>query len=128
MTKDRQTSVARQFAIDAAKLLADTRCHNINVLDMRGLSPVTDFMVLATGTSPRQMQTACDEVQELGEPRGFRSLSRSGDNGQWTCIDLVDVVVHVFSQEARMFYDLDNLWGDARKVMWEGDAKDAERR
>ena len=108
--------------------MADTRCHNIVVLDMRGLSPVTDFMVLATGTSPRQMQTACDEVQELGEPRGFRSLSRSGDNGHWTCIDLVDVVVHVFSQEARMYYDLDNLWGDARKVQWETDAQVAQQR
>jgi ribosome-associated protein len=127
LNQKKQTGIARQFAIDAARLLADTRCHNVVVLDMRGLSPVTDFMVLATGTSPRQMQTAGDEVQELGEPRGFRSLSRSGDNGHWTCMDLVDVVVHVFSQEARLYYDLDNLWGDARKIAWEADAKVAEQ-
>jgi ribosome-associated protein len=122
---EQQISAARQFALDAARLLADTRCHNVVVFDMRGLSPVTDFMVLATGTSPRQMQTACDEVQELGEPRGFRSLSRSGDNGHWSCIDLVDVVVHVFSQEARLFYDLDNLWGDARQIALEPDVQQA---
>jgi ribosome-associated protein len=89
------------------------------VLDARGLSPVTDYMILATGTSPRQMKTACEEVEELGEPRGYRPLSRSGDTGQWTCIDLVDVVVHVFSKEARSYYDLDSLWGDARKVQWQ---------
>lgn len=76
-------------------------------------------MVLATGTSVRQMQTACRDAEELGEERGFRALSRAGDNSQWTCIDLVDVVIHVFSQEARSYYDLDNLWGDARKTEWQ---------
>jgi ribosome-associated protein len=111
-------SQSRQFAMDAASLLASTRCHDVVLLDVTNLSPVTDYMIVATGTSPRQMQTACDEVQELGEPRGFRPLSRSGDNGNWTCIDLVDVVVHVFSQEARSYYDLENLWGDGRRVEW----------
>ena len=122
-SKMQQTDGARQFAIEAARLLADTRCQNVVVLDTRGLSPVTDFMLIATGTSPRQMQTACDEVEELGRPRGFRPHSRSGDNGQWTCIDLIDVVVHVFGQEARSYYDLENLWGDARRVVWEAPGK-----
>lgn len=112
-------TAARQFAIDAARLLANTRCHNIVILDVRGLSPVTDFMVLATGTSDRQMHTACRDAEELGEQRGFRAFSRAGDNSQWVCIDLVDVVIHVFSQEARSYYDLDNLWGDARKTEWQ---------
>ncbi|MDB5172922.1 MAG: rsfS [Phycisphaerales bacterium] len=93
------------------------------LLDVANLSPVTDYMILATGTSPRQMKTACDEVQELGDPRGFRPLSRAGDNGNWTCIDLVDVVVHVFSQEARSYYDLENLWGDGRRVEWKESSK-----
>lgn len=88
------------------------------LLDVSHLSPVTDFMILATGTSARQMQTACDDVEELGQPRGYRPLSRAGDSGNWTCIDMVDLVVHVFSPEARSYYDLDNLWGDGRKVEW----------
>src|SRR5204863_9165082 len=100
-------SEARQFAIDSARLLANTRCHNVVVLDVSGLSPVTDFLVLATGTSPIQMTTACNEVQELGEPRGFRPLTRAGDSGTWTCIDFVDVVIHVFNVESRAYYDLD---------------------
>ena len=62
---------ARQFAIDSARLLSDTRCHNIVVLEVAGLSPVTDFLILATGTSAIQMKTACEEIVELGEPRGF---------------------------------------------------------
>ena len=108
---------ARQFAIDSAKLLADTRCNHITVLDVSGISPITDFLVIATGTSLRQMKTACDEVEEMGAGRDFRPLSRAGDNGaQWTCVDFVDVVVHVFSQDARQFYDLEGMWGDAVRV------------
>jgi ribosome-associated protein len=111
---------AKQFAIDAARLLADTRCNHIVVLDVAGVSPVTDFLVIATGTSPRQMKTACEDVEEMAEPRNFRALSRAGDGGtNWNCIDFVDVVIHVFSQEARMFYDLDGLWGDGKQVEWE---------
>jgi len=114
---------SRQFAIDSARLLADTRCNHICVLDVSAVSPVTDFLVIATGTSPRQLKTACDELEEMGEPRDFRPLSRAGDGGaNWSCIDFVDVVVHVFSQDARMFYDLDALWGDGEKVEWEREA------
>jgi ribosome-associated protein len=115
---------SRQFAIEAARMLADTRCHNVAVLDVSGVSPVTDFFVLATGTSPRQMKSACDAVEEMGEPVGFRALSRVGDDsGNWILLDCVDVVIHVFSQEARSYYDLDGLWGDAKRVKWEREEK-----
>jgi ribosome-associated protein len=89
------------------------------VLDVSNISPLTDFMVIATGTSPRQMKTACDEVDEMAEARNYKSLSRAGDGGtNWTCIDFVDVVVHVFGEEARHFYDLEGLWGDGTRVEW----------
>ncbi len=105
--------------MDAARLLANTRCQNVVALDVRGISPVTDFMVIATGSSPRQMRAVCDQAEELGEPQNFRALSRSGeDGGNWVVIDFVDVVLHVFSQDARQFYDLDNLWGDAKPLDW----------
>ena len=59
-------------------------------------------------------------MEELAETHGYRALSRSGCDGEsWMLLDLVDVVVHVFSDAARQFYDLDNLWGDARRVEWE---------
>ena len=89
------------------------------VLDVSGISPVTDFLVLATGTSPRQMKTVIDDLEELAEGQGERALSRVGDDSaSWTCVDFVDVVVHVFSQDARGYYDLDGLWGDAARVEW----------
>jgi ribosome-associated protein len=95
---------------------------------------VTDYMVLATGTSPRQMRTVCDELAELAEQRGERAFGSEGfeastrarggggsadtdeAGGGWMLIDFVTVVVHVFTQDARAFYDLDSLWGDAKKV------------
>ncbi|HZK80784.1 MAG TPA: ribosome silencing factor [Humisphaera sp.] len=110
---------SRRFAIDAARLLSQTRCNNVVVLDVTGESPVTDFLVIATGASSRQMKTACDDLQELGAPRGFRPMCRIDDNEVWICIDLVDIVVHLFTGESRLYYDLENFWADAKPVSWE---------
>ena len=110
---------SRQFAIDAAKLAANTRCHNVVLLDVRGISPVTDYMILATGTSPRQMRTVCDDLAEWAQERGVRPYHSDGlESESWMLIDFVDVVVHVFNTESRSFYDLDGLWGDAQRVPW----------
>jgi ribosome-associated protein len=112
---------ARRFAIEAARLASSTRCHNVAVLDVRGISPVTDYLVLATGTSGRQMKTVADQLQEYGGTVGNPMLSRAGgeSDSNWIAIDFFDVVVHVFDQEGRMYYDLDGLWGDAAKLEWE---------
>ena len=119
-----QLQAARQFAIQSARLAVNTRCNNVVVLDVSGISPVTDFLVLATGTSPRQMKTVCDEVEEMAEEKGSRAFSRVGSgSAKWTCIDFIDVVVHVFSAEARSYYDLDGLWGDAKIVEWRDPAQ-----
>ncbi len=105
--------------MDVARLAANTRCQDVVVLDLRGISPVTDYFVVATGTSPRQMRSVCDEAGEFGDTQNYAPLSQSGaDGGSWMLIDFVDVVLHVFNRESRMFYDLDGLWGDAKKVDW----------
>ena len=90
------------------------------VLDVSGLSPVTDFFVLATGTSARQMKTVMQDVEELAENKKVGCMGRSGYEGEmWMLCDMIDVLVHVFSQDARMYYDLDSLWGDAKRVEWQ---------
>ncbi len=124
-----RTAAARQFAVDAARLAAHTRCHSVVVLDVTGLSPVCDFFVLATGTSARQMRTVVDEVAELGEKQDFAAHTSNGTEGEsWMLLDCIDVVVHVFSADARQFYDLDNLWGDAKRVEWDDAKPLTERR
>lgn len=111
---------AREFAIAAARLAANTRCSNVVVLELGGLSPVCDFFVLATGTSARQMRTVADELAELGEKQNFAPIGISGYEGEsWILVDCVDVVTHVFTNETRAYYDLDNLWGDAKRVEWQ---------
>ena len=111
---------ARDFALQAARLASDTRCHSVVVLDVANLSPVTDFFVIATGTSARQMRSVADDIGELGEASNFAPLTISGEKGEtWILLDCVDVVVHIFSGDARLYYDLDGLWGDAKRVEWD---------
>jgi ribosome-associated protein len=87
------------------------------VLDLKGASPATDFFVIATGTSDRQMRTVADEVSVAGKQAGFPRFGRAGyDQARWILLDFVNVVVHVFDREYRDFYDLENLWGEAESL------------
>ena len=109
----------RQFALAAAELAANTRCENVVLLDLRGRSPVTEFFVIGTGTSPRQMRTVVDEIRDLGKRTGFAAWQTSGyESAKWILLDCVSVVIHVFDEESRDFYDLELLWGDCPRVDW----------
>jgi ribosome-associated protein len=109
----------RKFAIDAARLLKDRHGEDILVLDVRGRSPVTDYLVLATGTSDRQVRSVADDVRDLATTVGLPAFGRHGDaSAQWVALDFVDVVVHLFAPAARAHYDLEMLWGDAPRIVW----------
>jgi ribosome-associated protein len=109
----------QKFAVEAARIASDLNCEDVVVMDLRGLSGVTDFFVIATGTSDRQMRSVADRIEEHGRKVGTRPFGRSGYQlGQWVLIDFVDVVVHVFDRERRAYYDLELLWGDAPKIDW----------
>ena len=81
---------------------------------------MADFFVVATGTSPRQMRTVVAKMDDyLREHRDVVPLGREGlDSERWVLLDLVDVIVHVFSPDARTFYALELLWGDVPEVDW----------
>jgi ribosome-associated protein len=111
---------SRAFAVEAARLLADDRCEDVVVLDVRELSQVTDFIVIGSGTSERQMGAVLQHVQDLGGEMGFGPFRSSADDrSSWLLADFVDVVVHVFEPNTRAHYDLEMLWGDAARVPWE---------
>ncbi len=108
---------ARQFAIEVARIAADDLCEDVVVQDLRGISEVCDFFVICTGTSDRQMRTVVDHVQERAKVLGQNRFGLAGyDEAHWILADYVDVVVHVFSAEARAYYDLELLWGDAKRI------------
>lgn len=115
----REPSASYQFALAAAELAANTRCTEVAVLDLRGRSPVTEFFVIATGTSAVQIRTVADELADLGARSSFRAWHTSGYEGaRWIVVDCVNVVIHVFDAVSREFYDLELFWGDAPRLDW----------
>ncbi len=110
-----------ELAKKAARLLDEKKAMKINVLKVDSISSLADFFVFATGTSNIHVRSLTDELEEklkaLGAPlpriEGYRSNS-------WILLDYGTVVVHVFTGEAREFYDLDRLWADGVKLDWEG--------
>jgi len=118
-------TTARHLAVAMARVCAENRCRDVTVLDLRRLSPVTDFFVLATGTSARQMRTVADRAFDAGRDLGERPFSVEGaetvegpEAARWVLVDYFDVVVQVFTPESRGYYDLELLWGDAPRVDW----------
>ena len=110
---------AEQLAILVARVAHDNRAEEVCVLDLRGLSPVTDYFVVCSGTSDRQMRAVFDAVVAEGKKAGFQRFGSAGyESATWMLVDFVDVVVHIFAPEYRRYYDLELLWGDAPRVDW----------
>ena len=98
------------------------------VLDVRELITITDYFVIASGSSDRQLSTIADEILLHLKKLGHPALRREGESGaKWVLLDFVDFVVHVFDRETREYYRLENLWVDAPVVGWE-EAEEAAKR
>ncbi len=93
------------------------------VLDVRKLTSIADFFVLCSTTSERQARAITEGLRERMEGLGRREMGLEGlSNGSWVLQDFSDVVVHLFHQDHREFYDLEGLWADARRIRWQGAA------
>jgi ribosome-associated protein len=115
---------SKEVAVAAARAAATKQGADIAILDVHELIVITDFFVIASGSSDRQVKTIVDEVEKAVRKRGVRPVRREGETeNRWVLLDYVDVVVHVFSEEEREYYDLERLWRDAPRVTWaESDA------
>ena len=106
---------ARRIAALAQEKLAE----DVVILDMRSECTFTDYFVIATGRNARQTAAIWDEVHETAEAGGRRAIPRTVDGvreGTWILADYLDVVLHVFTPEAREYYKLEDLWGDLPAV------------
>lgn len=98
----------------SAELSLELKAHDVVVLDLRGISTATDYFVIASGTSDVQVKAIAEHILDELREDGVRPQHVEGvSGGRWVLLDYVDFVVHVFHPQARSFYQLENLWGDA---------------
>jgi ribosome-associated protein len=111
---------SKEVAVAAARAAAAKQGADIAILDVHELIVITDFFVIASGSSDRQVKTIVDEVEKAVREHGVRPVRREGETeNRWVLLDYVDVVVHVFADEEREYYDLERLWRDAPRVRWQ---------
>jgi len=109
-------------AITAAQ---DRKAVDLDVLDLQGVCAFTDYFVICSGTSTRHMQAICDAVMEQLEKSGLSPAHVEGyGKAEWILLDYMNFVVHVFSERARVFYDLNRLWKSAAKVNVSGEVQE----
>jgi ribosome-associated protein len=100
-----------------SQIVADKKAMDVVVLDMADASSITDYFVICSGGSQRQVQAIADAIDEQLKQAGITSLGVEGyRGGHWILMDYGDVIVHIFSQETREFYDLERLWANAPKI------------
>ena len=110
----------------AVELMLERRAHDVTVLDLRGLSTATDYFVVASGRSDVQVKAIAQHVVEELKAEGTPAGHVEGlTGGRWVLLDYIDFVVHVFHPQARAFYQLENLWGDAPRWEEPGDVEGA---
>jgi len=103
-------------AVKSAALALDKKAFNVKILDIRKVSTIADYLVLATGTSDKQVVAIADSVKSGLKKYGKAIDIEGAKEGKWVVIDYGDVIVHVFLEDMRAYYDLDDLWSNAEKV------------
>ncbi len=118
MTDDAPPEVVRRVG----ELALERKALDVVALDLRGISSATDFFVLASGASDVQVKAVANHIVDELKKEGQRPAHVEGlEGGRWVLLDYIDVVVHVFHPEARDFYQLESLWGDAPREVFADD-------
>jgi ribosome-associated protein len=105
------------LAVTAREALIDKKGLDVVLMDVRELSSVTDYYVIATGTSAPHLKALFQHLQGILKEKGVSCFRKSGTpESEWLIADYVDLVVHLFSETTREYYGLEQLWSDARKV------------
>ena len=108
---------SREIAVTVAGLLDDKKARDIKLLDISALTTIAEYFVICTGGSTTQVKALADNVTEKMDEKGVKALRCEGYNScDWILIDYGDVVVHIFKDDMRSFYNLDHLWGDAENI------------
>ncbi len=113
----KRNDLQRQVS-EAILACQDKKAEQVTILELeKGSGAFTDYFVVCSGTNPRQIQTIADAVDERLETLGLRPAHSEGyRQAEWVLLDYVDFVVHIFSEKARQYYDLERLWKSAKKL------------
>jgi ribosome-associated protein len=109
-------STSQALIRNILKILDEKKGNDIQVMDVRELVSYTDFLILCTGTSNPHIHALVSSIKECFKGNQKPNFLNSSSDDSWSILDFVDVVVHVFKEETRIFYDLEGLWCDSKKM------------
>ena len=108
---------AKEMVKTAVAALQDKKGEDIRVIDISGVTVIADYFIIASGSNPNQVQALVDNVKEQMYKAGYDDPRVEGYNtASWVLLDYNDVIVHVFSQDDRLFYDLERIWRDGKEI------------
>ena len=108
---------AKEMVKTAVAALQNKKGEDIRVIDISGVTVIADYFIIASGSNPNQVQALVDNVEEQMYKAGYDDPRVEGYNtASWVLLDYNDVIVHVFSQDDRLFYDLERIWRDGKEI------------
>ncbi len=108
---------AKELAKLIVNALEDKKAEDIKIIDITKVSVIADYFILASGNNRNQVQALADNVEECCGRAGYPMRQMEGyDSANWILMDYTDVIVHVFSKEDRLFYDLERIWSDGKLI------------
>jgi ribosome-associated protein len=118
------TPTPRQLALLAAEVCSDKKAKDIVVLDVRKITTISDYFIICSTSNERQARAITDDLRVRMKEIGKREMGVEGvADGRWVLQDFADIVVHVFLESQREFYDIEGLWADAKQVRWKKPSK-----
>ncbi len=110
-------SVSEKMAKIAIDALEDKKGRDIKIIDIRNVTVIADYFILASGSNRNQVQTLADNVKESLGRAGYEARQTEGyQSAAWILMDYNDIIVHIFSEEDRLFYDLERIWQDGKEM------------
>lgn len=108
---------SKEMVKTAVAALQDKKGEDIRVIDISGVTVIADYFIIASGSNPNQVQALTDNVEEQMYKEGYDDPRVEGYNtASWVLLDYNDVIVHVFSKDDRLFYDLERIWRDGKEI------------
>ncbi len=110
-----------------SRMLDEKQGEEILLLDVTGICPIAEYLILATAKGQRHAQALADSLLSLAKERGIASLGVEGyQTGAWVLLDFNDVIIHIFQEDLRRFYNIEGLWSEGRRVEWSSPVSEAQ--